>query len=164
MDNENLENVANEEASNELVVVNNVQDLTAFGKKSKVEVGTYTNITDKKELFNLKSHTDFMLNDCVGEKIRIKKVLVRTYDKPMRNPILDEETGEIIKDMERKVSCVIIDDTGRSYATGSKTFTYNLMSYFAECDGASELENGIEIEIIKVNTPTGNKALSFKIL
>lgn len=151
---------------NELVQVEeNVKDLSSFRKNGSVNVGTFTNVEDKKELFNLQSHVDFILNDCVGEKIRIKKVLVRTFDKPMKEPIVDEETGEVLKEIERSVSCVLIDDSGKSYATGSKTFTYNLMNYLSDFDGASELETtGINIEIIKVPTPTGNKALSFKLI
>lgn len=151
---------------NELIQVEeNVKDLSSFRKNGNVNVGTFTNVEDKKELFNLQSHVDFILNDCVGEKIRIKKVLVRTFDKPMKEPIVDEETGEVLKEIERSVSCVLIDDSGKSYATGSKTFTYNLMNYLSDFDGATELETtGINIEIIKVPTPTGNKALSFKLI
>jgi len=151
---------------NELIEVEeNVKDLSSFRKNGNVNVGTFTNVEDKKELFNLQSHVDFILNDCVGEKIRIKKVLVRTFDKPMREPIVDEETGEVLKEIERSVSCVLIDDSGKSYATGSKTFTYNLMNYLTEFDGANELEvTGINIEVIKVPTPSGNKALSFKLI
>lgn len=151
---------------NQLIEVEeNVKDLSSFRKNGNVNVGTFTNVEDKKELFNLQSHVDYILNDCVGEKIRIKKVLVRTFDKPMKEPIVDEETGEVLKEIERSVSCVLIDDSGKSYATGSKTFTYNLMNYLTEFDGATELETtGINIEIIKVPTPSGNKALSFKLI
>lgn len=151
---------------NELITVEeNVKDLSSFRKNGNVNVGTFTNVEDKKELFNLQSHVDFILNDCVGEKIRIKKVLVRTFDKPMKEPIVDEETGEVLKEIERSVSCVLIDDSGKSYATGSKTFTYNLMNYLSDFDGAEELETtGINIEVIKVPTPSGNKALSFKLI
>lgn len=150
---------------NELITVEeNVKDLSSFRKSGSVNVGTFTNVEDKKELFNLQSHVDFILNECVGEKLRIKKVLVRTFDKPMKEPLVDEETGEVLKETERSVSCVLIDDSGKSYATGSKTFTYNLMNYLSDFDGAKELEEGINIEIIKVPTPTGNKALSFKLI
>lgn len=154
------------EENQELVAVEeNVQGLADFRKRGNVNVGTFTNIEDKKELFNLQSKVDFILNECVGEKLRIKKALIRTFDKPMKEPIVDEETGEIIKDTERSVSCVLVDENGKSYATGSKTFTYNLMNYLADFDGAKELEGkGIEIEIIKIPTPSGNKALSFKLV
>lgn len=151
---------------NELMKVEeNVKDLSSFRRNGNVDVGTFTNIEDKKELFNLQSHVDFILNDCVGEKLRIKKVLIRTFDKPMKEPVVDEETGEVLKEIERSVSCVLIDEAGKSYATGSKTFTYNLMNYLADFDGAKELETtGVAIEIIKVPTPLGNKALSFKLV
>lgn len=151
----------------ELTVVEegNVKSLSSFRKNGHVDVGTFTNIQDSKELFNLQSHVDYILNDCVGEKIRVKKALIRTFDKPMKEPIIDEETGEVIREIERTVSCVLVDDNGKSYATGSKTFTYNLMNYLADFGGANELEDkGIEIEVIKVPTPNGNKALSFKLV
>lgn len=150
----------------ELVVAEEkVKGLMAFGSSGNVEVGTFTNIEDKKELFNLQTAVDEKLNNCEGERIRIKKVLIRTYDKALKEPVIDEETGEVLKTFERNISCVLVDDVGKSYATGSKTFTYNLVRYLKDCDGAKDLENeGIEIEIIKVPTPTGNKALSFKIV
>ena len=156
-----------ENENNELMVAeeSNVKSLSSFRKNGSVDVGTFTNITDSKELFNLQAHVDFILNDCVGEKIRVKKALIRTFDKPMKEPIVDETTGEVIKEIERSVSCVLVDEAGKSYATGSKTFTYNLMNYLSDFGGAKELEgNGIEIEIIKVPTPNGNKALSFKLV
>lgn len=154
------------ENNNELVVAEeNVKSLSSFRRGSNVDVGTFTNIEDKKELFNLQAHVDFILNDCVGEKIRVKKALIRTFDKEMKNPVVDEETGEVLQSIERSVSCVLVDENGKSYATGSKTFTYNMMNYLADFDGAKELEGkGIEIEIIKVPTPSGNKALSFKLI
>ena len=155
----------NEENTNLAVVDTEVQGLSNFRRNGNVDVGTYTNISDSKELFNLQAHVDFILNDCVGEKIRVKKALIRTFDKALKEPIVDEETGEVIRSTERSVSCVLVAEDGKSYATGSKTFTYNLMNYLGDFGGAKELEEkGIEIEIIKVPTPSGNKALSFKLL
>ena len=156
----------NEENKELAVVDNEVKGLSNFRRNGNVDVGTFTNITDSKELFNLQSHVDFILNDCVGEKIRVKKALIRTFDKKLKDPIFDEETGEVIKDTERSVSCVLVDEAGKSYATGSKTFTYNLMNYLGDFGGSKLLDSGegIEIEIIKVPTPSGNKALSFKLI
>ena len=154
-----------EENKDLAVVDTEVQGLSNFRRNGNVDVGTFTNISDSKELFNLQSHVDFILNDCVGEKIRVKKALIRTFDKALKEPIVDEDTGEVIKSVERSVSCVLVDENGKSYATGSKTFTYNLMNYLGDFGGAKELEgNGIEIEVIKVPTPSGNKALSFKLI
>ena len=143
----------------------NVMDFANMRGNSEVEIKTFSNIKDRKKLFNLQSHVDCMLNDCIGEAIRVKEVLVRKYLKPMEEPIVDEETGEIIKDHEVKMSCVLVDDKGKSYATGSKTFIYSLMSYLGDFDGSKELEAGIDIKIVKVSVPNSpNKALGFELI
>lgn len=158
MENEEKELIVVEEAS--------IKGLSECSKRnSKVNVGSFTNITDSIELYNVQKHVDCMLNDCIGEKIRFKKALIRTYDKPLDEPVINKETGEIEKEFERKVSCILIDENGKSYATGSKTFTYDLMDYLGNWGGASKLEKeGVTIEIIKVPTESGNKALSFKLI
>ena len=80
----------------------------------------------------------------------------------MKEPIVDEETGEIIKDKEITMSCIIIDDSGRSYATGSKMFTIQMMRYI---DTFGISDEGFEIKIVKVKQPkTGNKALQFELV
>lgn len=155
------------EENQELVAVeeNAIGSFENYRRNSNVAVQTMSNIKDSKKLFNLQSHVDCKLNDCVGESIRVKEVLIRTFDKPLEEPEVDKETGEITKEFERKVSCILIDETGKSYATGSKTFTYNMISFLSDFGGAKQLEQeGIEIKIIKVDTPSGNKALGFEIL
>lgn len=155
------------EENQELMEVqeNAVAGFDSYRRNSNVAVQTMSNIKDSKKLFNLQSHVDCKLNDCVGESIRVKEVLIRTFDKPLEEPEVDKETGEITKEFERKVSCILIDEAGKSYATGSKTFTYNMISYLSDFGGGKQLEkDGIEIKIIKVNTPSGNKALGFEIL
>ena len=78
---------------------------------------------------------------------------------------VDEETGEIIKDSELKISLVLIDDKGKSYATGSKTFAFKMQKLLGEYGGVEDLEKGIDIKIIKVPAGKGgNKALSFELL
>lgn len=143
----------------------NILDFSNMRRNSNVEVGTFSNIKDRKKLFNLQSHVDCMINDCVGESIRVKEVLIRKYAKPLEEPIIDEETGEILKDKEIKMSCVLVDDNGKSYATGSKTFIFNLMSYLGDFEGSKELEQGIDIRITKVSVPNSpNKALGFELI
>lgn len=157
MENQELVNVEQEES--------NVLSFGNMRKNSDTEVSTYSNIQDKKKLFNLQSHVDYILNECVGDTIRVKEVLIRKYEKPLKEAVVDEETGEILKDKEVKVSCVLVDDNGKSYATGSKSFVFNLMSYLGDFDGYKDLENGIEMKIIKVPVPdSSNKALGFEIL
>ncbi len=141
-----------------------IRSFEDYNSNSNTNVETLSNIKDSKKIFNLGVSVDCKINDCIGEKIRVKEVLIRRYTKPLAEAIVNEETGEV-KDYETSVSCVLVDDNGKSYATGSKTFTYNLINYLTTCGGASILETaGIEIQIINVTTPNGNKALSFKLL
>lgn len=142
-----------------------VESFENYRRNSNVAIQTMSNITDSKVLFNLQSHVDCKINDCVGETIRVKKILIRTFDKKLKEPEIDEATGEILKETERTVSCILIDEAGKSYATGSKTFTYNLLSYLHDFGGSKELEkDGIEMKFIKVDTDSGNKALGFEII
>lgn len=143
-----------------------VMNLSDFRNASRTQVGTFSNIKDSKELYNLSNNADFRINDCVGEKIRFKKVLIRKYEKelPESEQVVNEETGEII-DKEYKVSCAIVSEDGKSYVTGSKTFTYKLLNYLIDCNGIADLQkDGIEIEIIKNPTPNGRETLGFKVL
>lgn len=155
----------NEEVKQELAVVeSSVMSLADYRKASGTQVGTFSNITSPKEIFNLSNNVDFKLNDCVGEKLRIKKILIRRFEKPLAEPIVNEETGEVI-DSEIKVSCVLVDESGKSYATGSKIFTYKLINYLEESGGNVELQTtGIEIEIIKNPLENGRSSLGFKVL
>lgn len=148
-----------------LAVVEESKGILDFNYSGNTNVETYSNIKDKKKLFNLEDKVDVMLNDIVGESIRVKEVLLRKYRKPLEQPIIDEETGEIIKDSELKISLVLIDDKGKSYATGSKTFAFKMQKLLGDYGGAEDLEKGIDIKIIKVPAGKGgNKALSFELL
>lgn len=149
----------------ELVVKEERGGILDFNYSGNTNVSTYSNIKDKKLLFNLEDKVDVMLNDIVGESIRVTNVLLREYRKPLEEPIIDEETGEIIKDSELKISLVLIDDKGKSYATGSKTFAFKMKKLLGEYGGVADLESGIGIKIIKVPAGKGgNKALSFELL
>ena len=153
--------------NNELIKAEENTGILDFSNQStsNVNVETHSSIKDPKVLFNLETNVDVKLNDIVGESIRVKDVLIRKYYKPLDNPIINEETGEIEKDTELKVSCVLIDENGKSYATGSKTFTFDMMKYLGQYGGASTLKDGVDIKIIKKAVgEKGNKALSFELL
>ena len=141
--------------------VTTVQDFNALSKKSNTVAEMFTNIKDKKKIFNLENHVDNLLNDCEGELIRVKEVLVKRYTKPMKEPIVDEQTGEILKDTEITMACILIDDYGKSYATGSKMFTIQMMRYLQMFGIDNE---GFEIKIVKNKTEKGNKALAFELV
>lgn len=167
--NENLKNeeMETKEEVKEMTVQENysISDFGGIGRNSNTKTQVFTNITDRKKLFNLENKVDEMLNDCVDEMIRVKDVLIKTYEKPMKEPIFDEETGEILKDKEYSMSCVIVDDNGKSYATGSKMFTMQLMRYLQMEEQLGEKPETFDIKIIKKKVgENGNKALSFELV
>ena len=145
---------------------NTITSFAGRQRRTNTTCQTITNIKDRKALYNLSTSVDLKLNDCVGEKIRVKGIVINFYEKDLKEPKINEETGEIIE-TERKVSCVLVDDTGKSYATGSFSFVYQLLNYI---DGGYTTEeeiskNGLEIEIIKKNIANSqNKALGFKLV
>lgn len=141
--------------------------VTGFGirkSNSKTEINIETNITDEKKIFNLDSHVDAKLNDCKGELIRVKEVLMKTFVKPLEEPEVDVTTGEI-RDREIKRVTILIDDNGKSYVTASKSFALQLRRYI-EMFGTATMENeGLEIKIIEVPVKnSNNKALGFELV
>ena len=167
--NENLKNeeMETKEEVKEMTVQENysISDFGGIGRNSNTKTQVFTNITDRKKLFNLENKVDEMLNDCVDEMIRVKEVLIKTYEKPMKEPLVDEETGEILKDKEYSMSCVIVDDNGKSYATGSKMFTMQLMRFLQMEEQFGEKPETFDIKIIKKKVgENGKKALSFELV
>lgn len=159
-----MENLENEELKNEEVALTNVQDFGSLQAQTDTTADIFTNIKDKKQIFNLNSNVDFLLNDCVGEKIRVKDVLIKRYLKPLKEPVVDDVTGEIIKDHEMTMSVVLVDTEGKSYATGSKVFGIQIMQYlqmFATKQGFEPFEIMIIKKAIKGSS---NKALGFELV
>lgn len=161
MKNEEIENEVLEEKEETATALATVQDFGALQNSTTTKAEMFTNITDQKKIFNLDSHVDNLLNDCEGELIRVKEVLIKRYKKPMKEPIIDEETGEVLKDTETTMACILIDDVGKSYATGSKVFTIQMMRYLQMFGVTDE---GFEIKIVKNKTEKGNKALGFELV
>lgn len=159
-----MENLENEEMKNEEVALTNVQDFGSLQTQTDTTADIFTNIKDKKQIFNLNSNVDFLLNDCVGEKIRVKDVLIKRYLKPLKEPVVDDVTGEIIKDHEMTMSVVLVDTEGKSYATGSKVFGIQIMQYlqmFATKQGFEPFEIMVIKKAIKGSS---NKALGFELV
>lgn len=156
---ENVESNENEEIEVGMITVN---DLSKMRQKSKTKCNIFTNITDKVKLFNLESHVDVLLNDCEGEVIHVKEMLIKRYEKKLKKPEIDEETGEIIKDTEIKMSTILVDNDGKSYVTGSKLFAIQLSKYY---DMFGIDENGFTIKIVKNKVKdSSNKSLGFEII
>ncbi len=150
-----------EKSTLEETSLSTIQGFGALGKRTETKCEIFTNVTDQKKLFNLDSKVDNLLNDCEGELIRVKEVLIKRYEKPMKEPVIDEETGEILKDKEISMSCIIIDDNNKSYATGSKVFTIQMMRYLQMFNITEE---GFEIKIVKNKQDSGNKTLGFELV
>lgn len=161
MINEELKNEVLENEGKEVSALATVQDFGALSKATSTKAEMFTNITDQKKIFNLDSHVDNLLNDCEGELIRVKEVIIKRYKKPMKEPVIDEETGEILKDIETTMACILIDDNNKSYATGSKVFTIQMMRYLQKFGITDE---GFEIKIVKNKTEKGNKSLGFELV
>lgn len=153
----------------EMVVSENnnymVSDFGGLSRNTNTKTEVFTNITDVKKIFNLENNVGNLLNDCVGETIRVKEVLIKRYEKPLKEAIIDEETGEVIKDKEITMSCVLVDDKGQSYATGSKVFIIQLMRYLQMQERMGQKGETFDITIIKKKVgDKGNKALSFELV
>ena len=134
------------------------------GVASRSKTNVFTTITDSKTIFNLENTCDYKINDCKGEIIRVKDVLIKVIETPLAEPEINEETGEIIRDTEYKKVCILIDDNGKSYVTGSKMFTNQMIRYI-NMFGVEEIENGLEIRVVeRAVKNSGNKALGFELV
>lgn len=149
------------ENKNELMV-SNINEL-GFASSTKQKI--FTTVTDGKALFNLDSNVDYKLNDCVGETIKVKDYVIKLFEKELKEPIVDETTGEVLQDKEYKRVTILIDDKGKSYVTASKSFNIQFLkalAYFGESDIK---ENGLVIKIKNVAVKnSSNKALGFELV
>lgn len=151
----------NMEEKNELVI-SNLGDLQQV---SRSKVNVFTSVTDEKMLFNLESNCTHKLNDCKGETIRVKDVYIKVIETPLEEPVIDENTGEVIKEKEIKRITILIDDNGESYVTASKIFSYQFVKYLNMFGLDKITSTGLDIKIIE--TPvrnSSNKALGFELV
>lgn len=144
------------------LMIKDFNEMENVSSRSKTNV--FTTITDNKTIFNLENTCDYKLNDCKGEVIRVKDVLIKVIETPMAEPEVNEETGEVIRDTEYKKLCILIDDEGKSYVTGSKMFTNQMIRYI-NMFGIQDIEEGLEIRIVeRAVKNSANKALGFELV
>lgn len=142
-----------------------VSDFSQMQRNSNTKRKIYTTIEDQKIIFNLETACDYKINDCKGEKIRIVDLLIKVNEKDLDEPVINEETGEIIKDKERSMVTILIDEAGKSYVTASKMFTIQMMNYVTMFGLDNIKQNGLDIEIIeRAVKNSSNKALGFKLV
>lgn len=163
MENEEImENDTKELTINDNEMIQSFDELKQ-NKRSNTKINIYTTIEDKKKIFNLDDSCDKKINDCKYEKLRIKDILIRRIEKPLENPEIDEETGEIIRDKEVKLITILIDEQDKSYVTASKSFGIKMLKYI-DMFGISSIK-GLEIQITEKEVKnSSNKALSFELL
>lgn len=146
-----------EEAKHELIV----KGFDGLVNQSQTKMNVFTNIEDTKKIYNLENHVDYKINDIKGEKLRVKEVLIKVIERPLDEPEVNEETGEIIRDKEYKKICILIDDEDHSYVTASKTFTNQMARYIMQFG----IEKPIDIKIIEKSVRnSSNKALGFELV
>ena len=140
-----------------------IKDFGELENSGRSKTDVFTTITDSKLLFNLDNHCDFKLNDCKGEVIRVKDILIKVIKTPLDEPEVDEN-GQVTKDTDVKKVCILIDDNGKSYVTGSKMFTNQMIRYIGY-NGIQSIEEGLEIKIIERDVKgSNNKALGFDLV
>lgn len=154
--------IKNEEVKEEMVV-------SGFGSlslASKTKKKTYTTIdlNDVKTLYNLDNKDcDFKINDCIGQSLRVKDVVIKEFERELDEPVVDEN-GEILQDKERKMVTILLDEQGQTYVTASKLFTIQ-MKRFIETFGVEVIKKGLEIKIVnKKVSGSNNKGLGFELI
>ena len=141
------------------IVLKEMKDLDL--QTSSVKMGIYTTIdsSDIKTLYNLDNgDCDFKLNDCKGQSIRVKNVLIKNFDR-----YKDENGKELENPINKKVT-ILIDDQNKTYVTASKIFAIQLLR-FIDRFGNEAIRNGLDIKIIEREIKgSKNKGLGFELL
>lgn len=142
------------------LMIKDFNEMENVSSRSKTNV--FTTITDNKTIFNLENTCDYKLNDCKGEVIRVTDVLIKVIETPKTE--VNEETGEVVDTTDYKKVCILIDDEGKSYVTGSKMFTNQMIRYI-NMFGIEDIEEGLEIRIVeRAVKNSANKALGFELV
>lgn len=158
-----LESTESVKEESQELMVKNFSEL-GRNKKSNIKRDIYTTITDNKKIFNLENSCDYKINDCKGEMIRVTDILIKINEKLLDEPVIDETTGEIIKEKETTMVTILIDEAGKSYVTASKMFTMQMINYI-QMFGLESIKQGLEIKFIeRAVKNSSNKALGFELV
>lgn len=164
MENEEIEKVEDEEVNEESLQLTDetsiVEGFNTPSPSTATRKKIQTTITDPKVLFNLEEHVDFKLNDMEGKELTIVDVVIKTYEHDKE--VVDEETGEIKNETERKMVTILIDDTNTSYVTASKLFAIRVIQLMQLY--GNKVHEGIKIRITKSEHKGGNKKLGLELV
>ena len=109
---------------------------------------------EKKELFNALESCDALLNDCVGQEIKIKDMYVE------EKQVIDDETGEI----KTKYRTILFDENGQTYATGSYGI-YNVLKKIVQIYGVPESwEKPLKVKVSKRPIGNGKQSLTLTLM
>lgn len=147
---ENVENVKNE------MVVSEKEEVALFGEiQNKIYCSkTAETPKDKKELFNALESCDVLLNDCVGQEIKIKDIYCEEKN------VLDDETGEL----KTKYRTIIFDENGQTYATGSYGI-YNVLKKLIAIYGLpTNWEEPMKVKVAKRPIKDGKQSLTLTLI
>lgn len=151
--------VVESEVKNEIMPVNDVNNLDVINDSDRV---TFTTITDKKKVFNLGSSVDYKLNDFENKELFVTDVLIKTFRHEETD--FNDDTGVVDTNVTFSKVCILIDDAGKSYVTGSKMFTNQMIDYI-RMFGTDDIKNGVKIKIVKNKmSNSDNKYLAFELL
>ena len=141
------------------IVLKDMKDLELSTSSTKMEIYTTIDPSDIKTLYKLDNgDCDFRLNDCKGQAIRVKNVLIKSFDK-----FKDESGNDLEKPINKKVT-ILIDDQDKTYVTASKMFSIQMIR-FIERFGSDAIQNGLDIKIIEREIKgSKNKGLGFELI
>lgn len=131
------------------------------------QIMTQTTLQDKKEIFNIENgECDIKLNDIVGQEITVVNIFMKRIVSDLSDDeiVINEQTGEVIKDKKVSVVTILIDKDGKRYVTASKIFAISILNLIRTF-GIEDIQKGIDMKIIKKSvTNSPNKALGFELL
>lgn len=109
---------------------------------------------EKKKLYNALESCDIVLNDIVGQTIKVKDVYIQEF------PRTNKETGEPMSNGHR---VILFDEEGKSYVTASNYFFVSLAKLLNAFGEPNTWKEPLAIEITKRATKGGNQCLSLKL-
>ena len=126
---------------NNLTVVEELQE-SSKQMYCSMEVKT---AEDKKKLYNILGNCDFRLSDKLDTEILLKDVLVQKFTN------VDDETGAV----EEKYRVILVDNDGKTYASGSKGLYRSLGQLLAIMGEPSTWSEPIKIKVVQVDVKNG---------
>lgn len=142
--------------NNSIVPTNQNQEMSLIqgNNRTYCSVKAETN-EEKKKLYNALESCDILINDIVGQKIKVKDVYIQEF------PRTNKDTGEPMTNGHR---VILFDEAGKTYVTASNYFFISLIKVLNAFGDPQTWDAPLEIEITKRPTKGGNNCLSLKLV